>query len=353
MRVFGGPREGTILGAAVTPLRLAKAARRANRSLVAASAPSFSTRTARRRRSRSPRARKSTAARVGSGADSPLGLGRASPSTFVDPQRQRRPRGPGIVERRPKRGNASSSRLRRCEGPRTIAPIRSWREISASMSAPSSPAAPLAETPDRTARRPAGRARHAGDRRGEAGHGSANSDPAAAGDAPDRRSAPPASNPPADGRRARRRDRPRSRRNRPAAIASRRRPGRALRSRTRPLHARGAAARASGARGAPDRRRRPAPKTRCLSRRRGVVDRDPARVAFAVREEGADQAVRVETVAASDPPEPGRQQFVAIGARRDRKAAHHPAARSAAFPARRPVVCVIETSGRMMSSPKL
>ena len=41
------------------------------------------------------------------------------------------------------------------------------------------------------------------------------------------------------------------------------------------------------------------------------------------------------------------------GAARPEGAPHHPAARSAAFPARRPAVCVIDTSGRMRSSPKL
>ena len=58
-------------------------------------------------------------------ADRPLGLRRTSPSGFVDPQRQNRPRRPRIVERRPQRRRAFSSRLRPCGGPLTITPIRS------------------------------------------------------------------------------------------------------------------------------------------------------------------------------------------------------------------------------------
>ena len=190
--------------------------------------------------------------------------------------------------------------------------------------------------------------------RNEAARGNVGSDLAAAGDAPDRHSAPPASSPPADTRRARRRDRIRSRRNRQGAIVRPSAPKAGPHSRTRRLHARRVAARASGATGAPDRRRRPAPNTRspllaARRRRSKSCARRPPRP----RAEGVNQAFSVEPVTASDPPEPGRQQFVAIGARGDRKAAHHPAARSAALPARRPAVCVIETSGRMRSSPKL
>ena len=97
------------------------------------------------------------------------------------------------------------------------------------------------------------------------------------------------------------------------------------------------------------------PRQDARARRRDVVDRNVARLACGACGEGADQTGRVEPVAASDPPEPGREQFVAIGSRRDRKAVpgHHPAARSAASPPRRPAGCVIDTSGRMRSSPKL
>ena len=76
-------------------------------------------------------------------------------------------------------------------------------------------------------------------------------------------------------------------------------------SRTRRLDAPRVDARASSATRAPDRRRRPAPNTRSLlsaARRR----RSEFRASRPPRpREGADQASRVEPVAASDPPEPG------------------------------------------------
>ena len=61
----------------------------------------------------------------------------------------------------------------------------------------------------------------------------------------------------------------------------------------------------------------PRPRHGVFLRRRGVVDRNAARGAFAVRGEGAEQAGGVEPIAAGDPPEPGREELVTIGARRD------------------------------------
>lgn len=93
-----------------------------------------------------------------------------------------------------------------------------------------------------------------------------------------------------------------------------------------------------------------------VARRRDVVDQDRQRLVIGAGDEDAAQAGRVQAIAARDASKPGRQQFVAIRARDDRKAArtHHRTAICGADRAgRRPADCVIETSGKMRSSPKL
>lgn len=93
-----------------------------------------------------------------------------------------------------------------------------------------------------------------------------------------------------------------------------------------------------------------------VGRQRDIIGQDRRSLALAAGDEDAAQAAGVQAIATSDTPEPGREQFIAIGARDDRQAAraHHRAAvGDADRVARRPADGVIETSGRMRSSPKL
>jgi len=88
--------------------------------------------------------------------------------------------------------------------------------------------------------------------------------------------------------------------------------------------------------------------------RRDVIDERRLHIDLRRVSQLPGQAPGVEPIAAGDSSKPGRQQFLAIGARRDRKPApgHHPAAWSVAPALRRPADWVIDTSGRMRSSPK-
>ena len=99
----------------------------------------------------------------------------------------------------------------------------------------------------------------------------------------------------------------------------------------------------------------PGPERDLAQARRNIVDRRSRRVEGIVGSGKAGrQGRRIQTVAAGDATEPGRQRFVAKGSRRDGKtprAHQRRAAWDPGRPARRSAACVIETSGRTRSSP--
>ena len=99
----------------------------------------------------------------------------------------------------------------------------------------------------------------------------------------------------------------------------------------------------------------PRPKRDLVRARRNIVDRRSRRVEGIVGGGKAGrQGRRIQTVSAGDATEPRRQRFVAKGTRRDGKtprAHQRRAACDPGRPARRSAACVIETSGRMRSSP--